>query len=80
MKRVRLRADPAKIRICVRHLENGLWQVELTTRSDPSARVLRRANTPREALVRVLRVAEMYGFDGIDLGMDWAYPHPHVPA
>lgn len=74
---VRLRADPTKIRVAFRKAGDE-WIVSIETRGMSKRRVRAHNRSPKKALAVALRKAEALGFDGIDLGMGWAYPHPQT--
>ncbi len=68
----RFRADPSKVRVTMRpHGREWVCSIE----SD-NGLVIKRGTSPKKALVRALREADRADLEGIDLGMEWAYPHP----
>lgn len=69
---VRFRADPRKVRIGIRRLPCG-WRAEIAGRFVATHKL-----SPVRALVRALRLAQQSGLEGIDLGMQWSYPHPWI--
>lgn len=77
----RFRVDPARVRIGVRRTLDGWWLVTITSRESPFLMpvVSLHSISPVKALVRALRRADNAKIPGIDLGMGWAYPHPHGP-
>ena len=84
MELARFRADPRKVRCCLRP-KLGQWLATVQT-LDGSCRYTRTRPTPQEAMDAALAAVDEanrekcgFGFDGIDLGMQWAYPHPWQP-
>lgn len=78
MTYARFRADPSKVRVSIAR-DGTAWRATIATRAD-DALVSRHGTTPRKALARALRAADEARMPGIDLGMDWAYHHPHHRA
>jgi hypothetical protein len=74
-KLVRLKADPKKIRVSVCHTEHDTWWVTVKQLSTGWLASVESVS-PIVALKKALRRACNAGFDGIDLDMDWTYPHP----
>ncbi len=70
----RFRADPAKIRVSIRR-SRGTWVVCVWSYQRAAGAIAEEPD-PKKATLSALKRAETRGFDGIDLGMGRAYPHP----
>lgn len=73
-KLVRWRANPEKIRVSIRSSNSG-WQATVTCRATEEF-VICKSKSPENAIMRALKAADKKGYDGVDLGMGWAYRHP----
>ena len=73
-KLVRWRANPEKIRVSIRNC-SGSWQVTITCRATGDF-VTSKSLTPEKAVMSALKKADRKAFEGMDLGMGWAYEHP----
>lgn len=71
----RFRVDPSKVQVAIR-ADGSKWLVTVTSR-ETGQQVESRGLHPRNVITKALRTAETVGFDGIDLGMEWTYKHPH---
>jgi hypothetical protein len=77
---VRWRADPAKVRVSIRRsAAEGIWSVCVAERAT-GANVVGWGSSPSDLIDRMLRRAFQQSFDGIDLGLQWSYPHPFRTA
>lgn len=77
---VRLQVDPQHCRIGVRQYGLGLWLISLTQRgsNDPPIQAVDR--DPGSALSRVLMQAAKENVSGLNLNLDWTFPHPQQPG
>lgn len=71
----RFRLDPSKLRISVRP-EGERWLATIKSREGDIVCIQVRDAKARAAVRRALRRADELGIEGVDLGMQWAYPHP----
>ncbi len=74
---VRLRANPEKVRVSLRRRGQG-WIAYVEVLADGRLTVAE-SFTAAMAVEQALAEADDNGFDGIDLGCDWAYRHPQNP-
>lgn len=76
----RFRANPRKVRVSIRRCRECGWvaTVEpLPLKSWPlNAFWSAVGDDPEKAVMEALERASEAGVDGVDVGMDWAYPHP----
>ena len=70
----RFRADPTRIRVAVRPCAAG-WYAHVEDRATSRSWWATHAK-PSTAVSRALRLAERDKQPGIDLAMQWTYPHP----
>jgi hypothetical protein len=79
---VRLRADPAKIRVSVRRIDQTLFQVVVGENKDKERLAVSLAcEATQPAVERTLNellIDASLTMDGIDLGMHRVYPHPQA--
>jgi len=73
-KLVRWRANPEKIRVSIRK-SNEFWLVTVRSLITDDF-VFATCTDPEEAVMNALEKAELENFDGVDIGMQWAYTHP----
>jgi hypothetical protein len=81
---VRLRADPKKVRVTVQR-SGRTWTATVGPRPGvavpPAFGCVFPAvafdDDPKTAVQYALELAEARNLPGVDLGCDWAYPHPH---
>ena len=71
---VRFRADPALVRVSLRH-EGGKWVATVRDRSS-YWKVSALRDDPRIAVLAALSDAAGHSMKGIDLCLEWAYEHP----
>jgi hypothetical protein len=76
-KLVRWRANPEKIRVSIQRSTRSVsrWKVTITCRATGEF-VTCKSLSPERAIMRALKAAGKKGWDGMDLGMGWAYRHP----
>jgi hypothetical protein len=75
----RFRADPSKVRVSVRP-SDGRWRLRVESRSNPERDNAETFDSdPGMGLVYLLEVASSF-IEGVDLGMEWTYPHPMKAA
>lgn len=78
MSLVRLLADPSRVRVSIRKVEDGRYSATVKALDQTSAVVASNLREdPREAVMEALAFAEKAEIPGLDLGLQWAYPHPH---
>ena len=75
----RFRADPFRVRVGVRRLDDGRWCVTITPRG-PGVEVGTVHRRLKAALWRALCLAEWREMPGIDRAMGWSYQHPQHPG
>lgn len=76
-KLARFRADPKKVRVAVRKMEDGfICTIGPRVRDDEHPKRWAFGRTARSAIFRALHDAERQGMPGIDMSMGWAYEHP----
>lgn len=73
-KLVRWRANPNKIRVSIRK-SNQFWRATVRSLITDDF-VFATSSDPEEAVMNALEKAELENFDGVDIGMEWAYTHP----
>lgn len=73
----RFLADPQRVRASIRRIEHG-WEATVTSRVTPTVCFKAQDPHPDVAMHAALLKADAFGIAGVDLGMDWAYPHPHL--
>jgi len=73
-KLVRWRANPKKIRVSIRK-SNEFWIATVRCLSTNDF-VFATSASPKDAVMIALQGAEAKDFDGVDIGMQWAYHHP----
>lgn len=75
----RFRADPAKVRVSIRYLGYESmapqWMAVIMNR-ESLIEVYRIRKTPEAALTEALEAASNRSLPGVDLDMQWTYPHP----
>jgi hypothetical protein len=77
-KLVRWRANPKKIRVSIRKSNQfpiPVWRATIRSLITDDF-VFATSSNPEEAVMDALEKAELENFDGIDIGMQWAYTHP----
>lgn len=80
----RFRADPSHVRVGVRRLAPDSWEVIVEPRAYPVPHapvtgcgpVIGSGRTAYRALARAIRAAWNAKIPGVDIYMEWAYPHP----
>lgn len=75
----RFRADPWRVRVGVRRLDDGRWRVTITPRGR-GVEVCAIHPRLKAALWRALCRAEWQEVPGVDRSMGWAYQHPQHPG
>ena len=71
----RFRADPSMVRVGIRALGVN-WYARVYPRDEPGAGIAAVGDTAPKAVDAALILAAKERMPGIDLGMQWAYPHP----
>lgn len=71
---VRFRADPSKVRVSVRR-DGSRYRATVTSLLSDSC-FWSTNSDPRLAVSHAIEAANACNMRGIDLGMQWAYPHP----
>lgn len=75
----RFRADPSRIRVGImRYGEGPQRWVAMVTQKQTGAKTLGFSDDPERAVEIALGHARANRFDGIDLDMQWSYPHPQI--
>lgn len=77
----RFRVDPEKVRVSIRRSPGGNWIAIVASRHDPSGcRAWYVSSSPERAGAEAPWLAEDAHIPGIDLAMDWVYPHPQLTS
>ena len=71
----RFRADPRKVRVSIRRIDDA-WVAHFATRDGGVSVEGRHKRSPSRAVARALLAANRIDMPGVDLGMEWAYDHP----
>lgn len=74
-KLVRWRADPKQIKVSIIRLSHGLWGAKVLSLKDNRSAIASEAD-PKVAVLTALTEACKADFPGIDLNMEYTYPHP----
>lgn len=73
---VRLRADPAKLRVSIRREKLAGWVASVSRCSGGFLYAARSSTDPVMAVVKALQVAAAKSPPGLDLDLSRTYPHP----
>ena len=76
---VRWRANPEKVRVSIMKFTETSWRAKVTC-LETNDFVYAIGNDPEIVLLEALEKAEYQEYEGIDLGMQWAYRHPWKEA
>lgn len=77
-KLARFRADPNRVRVGIRR-EGDKWRATVGVRGLDSVGdevSVTAVDRPEKVITAALRLARNHGIKGIDLDMQWTYPHP----
>jgi hypothetical protein len=77
---VRWKADPKKISVSIMKFPESMWRAKVTCLSSGDFTYFIGYDDPENVILKALHLAEEEGYEGLDLGMQWAYEHPWKKA
>jgi len=72
---VRWRANPKKIRVSIMKFTDNSWRAKVTS-LETNEFTFFIGYDPEVAILSALEKAEQEEYEGVDIGMQWAYEHP----